>query len=377
MTNNSSEVSGELASYATGSSDSKGRNYSISGDPYRTIFQRDRDRIIHSKAFRRLEYKTQVFVNHEGDHYRTRLTHSLEVSQIARTLARSLGLNADLVEAIALGHDLGHTPFGHSGEEALDGLLLDGFKHWEQGVRVVEEVEDQFLYKGYRGLNLSWEVREGILKHTSWREPLRQDKFIHLKPSTPPSLEGQVVATADQIAFISHDIDDGLRSSLISESDLENLKIYSVLKNDHKPWYRKVIPYLVEDVIKTTKNNLQKHNITHYQQPRQEVNFVVSFSPSVINLKQELWDFLASNFYKNPRVIKMRKEGTKIIRNLYNTFMNNPEELPDKLTRTIKENLEGTNKSQRRIIEPYVRNYIAGMTDRYARKKHNRLCHSN
>ena len=356
----------KLAPYGFEPSLSKGREYYIEPDRYRSAFQRDRDRIIHSKSFRRLEYKTQVFVNHEGDHYRTRLTHSLETSQIARTLARSLQLNSDLVEAIALGHDLGHTPFGHSGEDALNDILEDGFRHYEQGVRVVESVEEKYLYKGHRGLNLSWEVREGILKHTSWRERLRKDKFTHLEPETPPTLEAQVVALSDQIAFVSHDIDDGLRSNLITEEELKELLIYAKLRGSEKPWYRKIIPFFVNDIVEQTRENISKAKLNSPQKARELDDFLVRFSEEVQNIKSELGQFLTDNLYYDPHVIKMREEGKKTIRGLYNIYFHQPEKLPPKIYQTFQEQIAESSRNRRSVLEDYIRDYIAGMTDRFA-----------
>ncbi len=348
-----------LAPYGTHPEDTRGRKNPIREDPYRNPFQRDRDRIIHSKAFRRLEYKTQVFVNHVGDHYRTRLTHSIEVSQIARTIARAVSANQDLVEAVALGHDLGHTPFGHSGEDTLDELLTDGFRHWEQGVRVVEEVEDQFAYKGHRGLNLTWEVREGIYKHTSWRQSLRKDVYPYLEPEKPPTIEGQIVAYADQIAFISHDIDDGLRSGLISGEGLSKLQIYEKLKDEgNKPWYRKIIPLLVSDIIEETRAELEKGNFDSVEDIRDRKDFVVKFSPEAIELKEELWDYLMENLYRSQNVMSLRKEGQKVVRKLYEKYMESPELLPESLGEMIEE----TESAK----EDLIRDYIAGMTDRFA-----------
>ena len=258
-----------LAPYAMKSSNSRGRVYKETEHPYRSCYQRDRDRIIHSAAFRRLEYKTQVFVNHEGDYYRTRLTHTIEVAQIARTISSSLRLNADLTEAIALAHDLGHTPFGHSGEEALNELMAKhgGFNHNLQGLRVVDYLEER--YPDFPGINLSWEVREGIVKHSSAFDIAV--KIKELAPKESPTLETQVVDIADEIAYDNHDLDDGLTSGLIKERDLENLPIWNKINKNilqkyakidrHKKQYlaiRSLIDLQVTDLIRETENNINR-----------------------------------------------------------------------------------------------------------------------
>jgi dGTPase len=284
----------DLAPYATRSAETRGRQYSIEPDPIRTAFQRDRDRIIHSKSFRRSEYKTQVFVNHEGDHYRTRLTHSLEVWQIGETIAKALRLNPDLTAAIALGHDLGHTPFGHSGEDTLNSLLPEGFRHYEHGVRVVEELEDSYAYLGQRGLNLTFEVREGILKHVVWKTKLSPEVFPHLEPAAMPTLEAQVINIADPSAFISHDLDDGLRAGIIDPDDLRRLRIYKVLSNGKsaRPWTRGVIPYLVTDVIENTKRRISTLHLSSQEEVRKIPELIVDFSSKTKELRDELLAYL-------------------------------------------------------------------------------------
>lgn len=359
----------DLAPYAMPSTGSRGRDYPIDDDPIRTAFQRDRDRIIHCKAFRRLEYKTQVFVNHEGDHYRTRLTHSLEVWQIGQTIATALGLNPDLVEAIALGHDLGHTPFGHSGEDALDSLLPEGFRHYEHGVRVVEELED--AYPGQRGLNLTFEVREGILKHVVWKTKLDPDRFAHLEPSVMPTLEAQVINLADPIAFISHDLDDGIRSGILNRHLLHTLKIAKRLSaaEGEKPWTRRVIPWLVTDVIATTRRRLERLAISSPGDVRDQPELIVQLSDEVREEKEELSAYLYENFYDDFRVRRMRKQGIRIIKDLYHVFMNDWRLLPTATTAPVRDKLlvtEEDRSAQAEILRPIVRDYIAGMTDRFA-----------
>ena len=366
----------DLAPYAVRSFRSRGRDHPVEPDELRTEFQRDRDRIIHCKAFRRLEYKTQVFVIHEGDHYRTRLTHSLEVAQIGTTIARALGLNADLVEAIALGHDLGHTPFGHSGEEALDELVPGGFRHYEHSVRVVEELEEAYLHQGHRGLNLTWEVREGILKHAVWKRPLEPSRFPHLEPELLPTLEGQVINVADPVAFISHDLDDGLRAGILEERDFRSLRIYKALRGKGSgPFRRKVIPFLVHDVIAHTRMRIGKLSIKSPQDARKLPELTVCFSPRVRRLFTELHDFLFQRFYYNYRVLRMRQRGIETVRLLWRAFTRDPRLLPPDTAGLIRERiaalptdlpLEERERREERIVQEVVRDYIAGMTDRFA-----------
>jgi len=358
----------ELAPYAMLSTASRGRELPIEADPIRTIFQRDRDRVIHCKAFRRLEYKTQVFVNHEGDHYRTRLTHSLEVWQIGQTIASALGLNLNLVGAIALGHDLGHTPFGHSGEDALDALIPEGFRHYEQGVRVVEELEDS--YPKQPGLNLTFEVREGILKHVIWKIKLDPNRFAHLEPTVMPSLEAQVINMADPIAFISHDLDDGLRARILSEKDLRRLRIAQHLSaSGGRPWPRRVIPLLVTDVIQQTKESLAELSIESAADVRKHPELIVDLSPTIRQETEELSAYLYDNFYDDYRVRRMRKQGIRIIEELYHVFMDDWRLLPTAVTSVQRDELiDADTKHQAELLRPIVRDYIAGMTDRFAFK---------
>ncbi len=364
----------DLAPWAVRSFRTRGREYPVEPDELRTEFQRDRDRIIHCKAFRRLEYKTQVFVIHEGDHYRTRLTHSLEVAQIGTTIARALRLNADLVEAIALGHDLGHTPFGHSGEEALDELVPGGFRHYEHSVRVVEELEEAYLHHGHRGLNLTWEVREGILKHAVWKNQLDPEKFPHLEPRLLPTLEGQVINVADPVAFISHDLDDGLRSGILREGELRRLKIYQAVGGG-QAWIRKVIPFLVHDVIDHTRARIEALKLSGPEEARQLPELVVGFSPRVRRVFAELHEFLFQSFYHHFRVLRMRRRGIETVRLLWQAFTQDPRLLPPDTAAQIEERtaalppdlpLEERERREERILQEVVRDYIAGMTDRFA-----------
>ena len=341
---------------------------------YRSVYQRDRDRIIHSAAFRRLEYKTQVFVNHEGDYYRTRLTHTLEVAQIARTIANALGLNADLVEAIALAHDLGHTPFGHSGEDALNELMLEegGFNHNIQGLRVVDLLEERYL--DFPGLNLTWEVREGIVKHsTAFDKAERIEEFA---PEEMPTLETQVVDLADEIAYDNHDLDDGLTSGLIKESDLEKLKIwkniyaiiskkYAKIDKDRKKYLiiRSFIDIQVTDLIIETEKRIKQNKIQSYLDVKKQDIKIGSFSSSMQLLRKPLREFLIEKLYRHYRVVRMSSKAKRFIKELFNEYITNPAQLPPHIEKRISS--DGVKRS--------VCDYIAGMTDRYALDEYKKL----
>ncbi|MDI6606351.1 MAG: deoxyguanosinetriphosphate triphosphohydrolase [Candidatus Omnitrophota bacterium] len=363
-----------LAPFAMKSRDSRGRVYREKEHPYRSAYQRDRDRIVHSAAFRRLEYKTQVFVNHEGDYYRTRLTHTLEVAQIARTIASALRLNADLTEAIALAHDLGHTPFGHSGEEALDELMggYGGFNHNLQGLRVVDCLEER--YPDFPGLNLSWEVREGIIKHSS-----AFDKAVKIKELAPeefPLLETQVVDVADEIAYDNHDLDDGLASGLIKESDLKNLPIWHNIEKSISREYGKIsrgkrkyliirslINIQVTDLIAQTQRNIERLKFSSYMDAKKMDKKVVLFSKNMLNLRLPLRAFLVERLYHHYRVIRMSTKAKRFIEELFRVYIEKPEQLPIDAQKKIP--VEGV----RRVLC----DYIAGMTDRYALDEYKKL----
>ncbi|MBU0710140.1 MAG: deoxyguanosinetriphosphate triphosphohydrolase [Candidatus Omnitrophica bacterium] len=363
-----------LAPYATKSSDSKGRIHKEKEHPYRTIYQRDRDRIIHSAAFRRLEYKTQVFVNHEGDYYRTRLTHTIEVAQIARSIAAYLRVNVDLTEAIALVHDLGHTPFGHSGEEALNELMakLGGFNHNLQGLRVVDYLEER--YPKFSGLNLSWEVREGLVRHSS-----TFDKAVKLKEFSlykMPSLEAQIVDIADEIAYNNHDLDDGLTSGLIKESDLEELAIWNNTNKKVLELYPKIgkklkkhliirslIDIQVTDLIQETEKNIKKAKINSLLGVRQFNKKVVDFSKDMLNLREPLRAFLMERMYRHYRVMRMSIKAKRFIQELFEIYVKQPQQLPMDIQEKIP--VDGVKRT--------VCDYIAGMTDRYALDEYKKL----
>lgn len=363
-----------LAPYASLSMNSKGRRFQEDPALFRTDFQRDRDRIIHSSAFRRMEYKTQVFVNHEGDHFRTRLTHSLEVSQIARTVARALRLNEDLSEALVLSHDLGHTPFGHAGERLMAELMKEhgGFEHNQQSLRVVDHLEHR--YPTFPGLNLTFEVREGIVKHSKgWnRRPIPDD----LAPDTQPSLEAQLIDLVDEIAYNNHDVDDGLSSSLI---DPEALASVTLWKNAYKQiqdrypnrhfselktvTISQMISTLVGDLIRETLSRLTKQKIQTEEDVRNSKEGLASFSPEIEKQNEELKRFLHSNMYNHYRVIRMEEKARRIIHELFLTYIDRPEQLPKAFTQRMKKD------STPRI----VCDYIAGMTDRFAMDEHKKL----
>ncbi|MCX5669330.1 MAG: deoxyguanosinetriphosphate triphosphohydrolase [Candidatus Omnitrophica bacterium] len=353
---------------------SRGRVHQEDEHAYRSCYQRDRDRIIHSAAFRRLEYKTQVFVNHEGDYYRTRLTHSIEVSQIARTIACVLGLNMDLTEAIALAHDLGHTPFGHSGEEVLNELMAaaGGFNHNLQGLRVVDFLEER--YPAFLGLNLSWEVREGIVKHSSVFDIAVAIKEFY--PKKMPSLETQLVDMADEIAYDNHDLDDGLTSGLIKETDLENLEIWQKINRLINQKYAKINPssrkYLiirglidlqVTDLITHTQLEISRRKIKKYTDVGKIDCKVVDFSSKIKQLRKPLRQFLMQKLYHHYRVVRMSTKAKRFIRELFCEYLKRPAQLPSEIQRRIPQ--EGV----RRV----VCDYIAGMTDRYALDEYKKL----
>ncbi len=363
-----------LAPYAMKSSESRGRAHKEEEHPYRSAYQRDRDRIIHSAAFRRLEYKTQVFVNHEGDYYRTRLTHTLEVSQIARTIATALGLNVDLVEAIALAHDLGHTPFGHSGEDALNELMAEsgGFNHNIHGLRVVDILEER--YPEFPGLNLSWEVREGIAKHSTAFD--RIGALKEFDTGEQVTLETQVVDIADEIAYDNHDLDDGLTSGLLKEADLESLKLwdqtYKKIASKYKGLdaekmkfqvVKSLIDIQVTDLIRQTEENLKDLKVDSWEKAKKIDKKVVLFSKDMIELRKPLRGFLMERLYCHYRVIRMANKAKRFISELFKIYVEKPQQLPPHIHARIN------NEPVQRV----VCDYIAGMTDRYALDEYKKL----
>lgn len=361
----------QLAPYAMKSRDSEGRHYTEEPDLYRTAFQRDRDRIIHSSAFRRLEYKTQVFVYHEGDHYRTRLTHTLEGSQIARSLARMLRLNEELSEAIILAHDLGHTPFGHSGEVVMNRLMKNhgGFEHNRQSLRIVTELEER--YPHFPGLNLTYEVREGMAKHeTSYDSPAMKD--LHKKGR--PTLEAQLVNLADEIAYCNHDLDDGIQSGLLTLTQLSEVALWkehfeAVAKNTPSPkiaarqTVRSIINHYVHDCAETTESRIKQFKIDSVKAVRQAGEPIAQYSEGLMKKNQELKIFLMRQMYRHPHVSKMAAHAEEVIEFLFALYLKNPKRLPESVQKKMKE-----EKSERVVCD-----YIAGMTDRFALEEYEKL----
>ncbi len=365
----------QLASYAASPEASQGRKVYEDAPPGRSEFQRDRDRIIHSSAFRRLEYKTQVFVNHEGDLFRTRLTHSIEVAQIGRSIARRLMLNEDLVEAVSLAHDLGHTPFGHAGQEALNTCMKDhgGFEHNLQSLRVVDVLEER--YANFDGLNLCFETREGILKHCSLEHAAQLGdvggRFLN---NQRPTLEAQIANLADEIAYNNHDVDDGLRSGLITLEQLASVRLFSNHLNEVRETYpalgerrvihetiRRMINTVVSDVINQTEKNIGEQTLRDVNDVRNAPD-LVAFSEPMQELNRELKTFLRNHLYRRYRVMRMSAKAKRIINELFNAFMEDRRLLPPQFLHAAE--LEHARS---------VADYIAGMTDRYAIREHRRL----
>lgn len=361
-----------LAPYAAKSSATRGRTYKEISHPYRSEYQRDRERIIHCRAFRRLEYKTQVFINHEGDHFRTRLTHTMEVAQIARAVSRAMRLNEDLAESIALAHDLGHTPFGHVGEKELNRLLNGhgGFEHNRQSLRVVEKLEKR--YSDFDGLNLTWETREGIIKHSGTYDRPETSEFM---PDEEPSLEAQIIDYADEIAYNNHDLDDGISSGLILYSQVCDLKIWEMAVKEYgrklpdstkmasREIIRTMINLLVTDLINNTYNAIEKHNIQDYKDVKQCGTKIAGFSHDVNEANDELKSFLRNNLYRHYKVSRMSLKSEMVIKELFRIYTEHPETLPHRYQEAIKEN----------GMLSTVRDFIAGMTDRYALEEYKKL----
>jgi dGTPase len=365
-----------LAHFAAYPEKTRGRRVSEQESPLRNVFQRDRDRIIHSTAFRRLEYKTQVFVNHEGDLFRTRLTHSIEVAQLTRGIARTLGLHEDLAEAIALAHDLGHTPFGHAGQDALNHCMRDygGFEHNLQSLRVVDVLENR--YASFDGLNLTFEVREGILKHCSRKNAqLLGDVGERFLRGESPSLEAQVTNFADEIAYNNHDVDDGLRSGLITIQQLAGIQLFAENMAEVKALYgdieekrlvhetiRRMINVLVVDLCQQSQQAIAALNPASIDDVRKAPAYLVGFSQALDEKNLELKQFLRKHLYQHYRVNRMSAKARRIIEELFTAFMDNPALMPDEYQLAAKQ-----------IQARAVADYIAGMTDRYAIREHRRL----
>jgi dGTPase len=345
--------------------------------PYRTAFQRDKDRIIHSKAFRRLEYKTQVFAYYEGDHYRTRLTHTLEVAQIASSVAQYIGVNGDLISAIALAHDLGHTPFGHAGEHALNEVMQEegGFEHNHQSLRVVDLLEAR--YPEFPGLNLTYETRAGIIGHsTVYDQAPESARGEFLTASL--SIETQIVNFADEIAYNCHDIEDGLRSGYFDEQDLSALDIWNHVTRAVKDRYphldrdtlryqyiRKLIDMLIRDLVTATQDNLAARGFDDSTGPDEAKEHVVSFSQEVQQWKEALNKFLYTRFYTDYRLLRMQYKADRLLKDLFNEYVWRPSQLPPSVRNRIDRNEDGLGR--------IVCDYIAGMTDRFALNEHRKL----
>lgn len=363
-----------LAPYAMHSRDSRGREHSETDHGFRLAFQRDRDRIIHSTAFRRLEYKTQVFVNHEGDYYRTRLTHTMETAQITRTVARALRLNEDLAEAVALSHDLGHTPFGHAGERVLHQLMADhgGFEHNRQSLRIVDVLEER--YPTFAGLNLSWEVREGIAKHSPpYDRPLAQA----FDPGRAPCLEAQVVDLADEIAYNTHDIDDGIKSGLLTPEQLHEVRLWRETFGAVQAHYpragfriwryqaqRTLIDTLVTDLIETISLRLREWEIGTVEDVRACGRPIVGFGGHTDEMRLELKTFLMQNLYRHYRVVRMAVKAQKVMGDLFQAYMDEPAQLPPHIA---------ARRQKGETLARVIADYIAGMTDRFALDEHRKL----
>ena len=361
-----------LAPYGMKSGASRGRKYPDPEHAYRTAFQRDRDRIIHTTAFRRLEYKTQVFVITEGDYYRTRLTHTVEVAQIARTFARALGANEDLAEAICLAHDLGHTPFGHSGEQTMNRLMQDygGFNHQAQSLRIVEELEERF--DDYRGLNLTYEVREGIAKHETEYDTVNPEFY---NPHEAATLEAQLASVADETAYSSADLDDGLRAGILSPRDLEQLDVwhaYCALTHARLDQFddsmrhhfiRWLVNTQVTDFVTTTDQILRARQIDSLDALRAIGKPIVAFSDAMDQNNRKLRAYLMENFYLHFRVARMAAKAEHVLEGLFTALMKNQRLLP----KIVQQRIQAGNRAR------VICDYIAGMTDRFALQEHQRL----
>lgn len=369
-----------LAPYAVSADNSRGRRFAEPPPPGRSEFQRDRDRIVHSTAFRRLEYKTQVFVNHEGDLFRTRLTHSIEVAQIARGVARELSLNEDLAEAVALAHDLGHTPFGHAGQDALNACMKDhgGFEHNLQSLRTVDLLEEH--YADFDGLNLCFETREGILKHCSKTNAhLLGEVARRFLDGTRPTLEAQICNLADEIAYNNHDVDDGLRSGLITLEQLESVPVFArhvaTVRAAHgqlpgrrmiHETIRRMINGLVLDLVGESRANIASAAPDSLEAVRHAAP-LVAFSPEARQEQRELKAFLHENLYQHWRVRRMTNKARRIVVELFEAFMEDPKLLPPQYAERCRPGPDAHATARA------VADYIAGMTDRYAIAEHRRL----
>jgi dGTPase len=362
-----------LAPYAMRSRDSRGRRAPEPPHPMRTCFQRDRDRVVHSAAFRRLEYKTQVFVNHEGDYYRTRLTHTLEAAQITRTVAGTLGVNRDLAEAVALAHDLGHTPFGHAGERVLNDLMRPhgGFDHNAQSLRTVDWIEVR--YPNFRGLNLTHEVREGIIKHSAFKG---RPAALEFDPELYPCLEAQIVDFADEIAYLAHDADDGLKSGMLTTAELERSELYrdahaAALASNPSAEERivryqtviRMIDAMVTDLVTNIDRELTRGSIADAEAVRRAGRALAGFGPHIGAMVKELKQIMRDRLYRHYRVSRMTEKAGRVLARLFETYMAEPRQIPEHVL------AQAEHDSLARVVA----DYIAGMTDRFALDEYRKL----
>ncbi|HXK12324.1 MAG TPA: deoxyguanosinetriphosphate triphosphohydrolase [Vicinamibacteria bacterium] len=363
---------GLLAPWGMRSAESRGRLHPEPEHPMRTCFQRDRDRVVHSSSFRRLEYKTQVFVNHEGDNYRTRLTHSLEGAQIGRTVARAMGLNEELTECLVLGHDLGHTPFGHSGERAMNELMREhgGFEHNRQTLRILEVLERR--YPDFPGLNLTWEAREGIIKHRPDTDAVAPPEYA---PGEAPTLEAQLVDLVDEIAYNNHDVDDGLASRMFGVDEIRTVALFREAHDDalrrgltderdaRHHVVRWIIDRCVRDLIEATMAALASARVGSVGDVRRAGRRLVGYSEPVAARVRELKAFLFANMYRHYRVVRMGDKAGRILRDLFESYVREPGQLPPSFQSQL----------ERDGVHRVVCDYIAGMTDRFAVDEHQKL----
>ncbi|MFQ5855917.1 MAG: deoxyguanosinetriphosphate triphosphohydrolase [Anaerolineae bacterium] len=387
-----------LAPYAEKAADSRGRDYPSEEHPYRTAFQKDRDRIMYTTAFRRLQYKTQVFVNYEGDYYRTRLTHTHEAAQIARTVARALRANEDLAEAITLAHDLGHSPFGHSGEITLDRLMLErmgldpdepanqghGFNHTVQTLRIVEQLEKRWT--SFRGLNLTWETREGIVKHTTEYDEVGREWRDRFEPDKRGSIEAQIVNYADELTYSAHDLDDGLRSGMLSPDmpTLQQVALWQeVIEAVNEPYseltrhrlIRELINRLITNLVETSATRIVEVAPRFPDEVRRHPENLISLLPAMDHKVRELKDFLFANLYRHPRVIRMFRKAERTVTALFEAFEEDYRQLPPKTRDRLLEVDPGARVGGPLSLAAYriIADYIAGMTDRFALQEYKRL----
>src|SRR5690349_9610525 len=373
-----------LAPYAAYDERTRGRRHPEPPPQYRGEFQRDRDRIVHSGAFRRLVYKTQVFVNHEGDMYRTRLTHSMEVAQIGRSIALALNLNEALTEAICLAHDLGHTPFGHAGQDALNDCMREfgGFEHNLQSLRVVDELEER--YAEFSGLNLTFECREGVLKHCSAQNArLLGDVGERFLNRTQPGLEAQLANLADAIAYNNHDVDDGVRAGLLNVDELRDVRVFARFHTAVADLYpqapprrrlyetiRRMVDYLVSDLIVQSKKNIVESGVNSIQAVRAQSHPLISLSDAVLEEHQELKRFLRAKLYNHPKVREVMDEAGSTLRELFDSYMDEPSRLPPEHQSLVaRAESEGGKPARARVVADYV----AGMTDRFAYQERDKI----